>query len=88
LTAPGENDQQVPAGSRTTGQDTPGVDSVACDAALAERIRAVNTASDATYGVPRVTAELREAGAPVNPVSGLQAPCWCFGLAGAVSRIL
>lgn len=38
----------------------------AADAVLAERIRAVHTASDGTYGVPRVTAELREAGQPVN----------------------
>jgi transposase InsO family protein len=38
----------------------------AADAELAARIRAVHTAFDGTYGVPRVTAELREAGVPVN----------------------
>jgi transposase InsO family protein len=36
------------------------------DAVLAQRIRAVHTASDGTYGVPRVTAELREGGDRVN----------------------
>jgi hypothetical protein len=61
---------------------------VACDVALAERIRAVSTTSDGAYGAPRVTAEPRETGAPVNPVPGFQGPCWCFGRAGAVSRIL
>ncbi|GIJ51384.1 transposase [Virgisporangium aliadipatigenens] len=34
----------------------------AADARLAVRIRAVHTASDGTYGVPRVTAELRDPG--------------------------
>jgi transposase InsO family protein len=38
----------------------------AADADLAERIRAVHAAHDGTYGVPRITAELRERGAPVN----------------------
>ncbi|WP_204011101.1 IS3 family transposase, partial [Virgisporangium aurantiacum] len=32
----------------------------AADAALAMRIRAVHTAFDGTYGVPRITAELRD----------------------------
>jgi hypothetical protein len=36
------------------------------DAELAERIRAVHTAHDGTYGVPRITAELRERGEAVN----------------------
>jgi transposase InsO family protein len=38
----------------------------AADARLAVRIRAVHRESDGTYGVPRVTAELREAGERVN----------------------
>ncbi|MFF9403905.1 IS3 family transposase [Streptomyces sp. NPDC014744] len=38
----------------------------AADAALASRIRAVHRESDGTYGVPRVTAELREGGERVN----------------------
>jgi transposase InsO family protein len=38
----------------------------AADAELAERIRAVHAAFDGTYGVPRITAELRDAGEPVN----------------------
>ncbi|MGK5497275.1 IS3 family transposase [Streptomyces sp. URMC 125] len=36
------------------------------DAHLAARIRAVHRESDGTYGVPRITAELREAGERVN----------------------
>ena len=36
------------------------------DARLAARIRAVHRESDGTYGVPRITAELREAGERVN----------------------
>jgi transposase InsO family protein len=36
------------------------------DARLAARIRTVHRDSDGTYGVPRITAELREAGHPVN----------------------
>jgi transposase InsO family protein len=39
---------------------------VAADAVLARQIRAVHTASDGTYGVPRVTAELRDSGERVN----------------------
>ncbi|WP_367620986.1 IS3 family transposase [Streptomyces olivoreticuli] len=38
----------------------------AADAKLAARIRAVHRGSDGTYGVPRVTAELREDGECVN----------------------
>jgi transposase InsO family protein len=38
----------------------------AADARLAARIRAVHRESDGTYGVPRITAELREAGEGVN----------------------
>lgn len=38
----------------------------AADARLAERIRAIRTDSDGTYGVPRITAELRDAGERVN----------------------
>ncbi|MFI2430024.1 IS3 family transposase [Streptomyces sp. NPDC018955] len=38
----------------------------AAGAALAARIRAVHRESDGTYGVPRITAELREAGERVN----------------------
>jgi transposase InsO family protein len=36
------------------------------DAELAERISVIHRESDGTYGCPRVTAELREAGIPVN----------------------
>ncbi|GAA2338625.1 hypothetical protein GCM10010431_72530 [Streptomyces kunmingensis] len=36
------------------------------DAKLAARIRAVHRDSDGTYGVPRITAELRDAGEVVN----------------------
>jgi transposase InsO family protein len=36
------------------------------DAALAERIRRVHADFDGTYGVPRVTAELRDHGERVN----------------------
>ncbi|MER6958210.1 IS3 family transposase [Streptomyces sp. NPDC000618] len=36
------------------------------DADLAARIRTVHRASDGTYGIPRVTAELRENGEVVN----------------------
>ncbi|WP_367141119.1 IS3 family transposase [Streptomyces sp. STD57] len=38
----------------------------AADAKLAARIRAVHRESDGTYGVPRITAELREDGEHVN----------------------
>lgn len=38
----------------------------ASDARLATRIRAVHTESDGTYGAPRITAELRDAGLTVN----------------------
>ncbi|MEU3092363.1 IS3 family transposase [Streptomyces massasporeus] len=38
----------------------------AADVRLAARIRAVHRESDGTYGVPRITAELREAGEHVN----------------------
>ncbi|MEU1465923.1 IS3 family transposase [Streptomyces sp. NPDC005727] len=38
----------------------------AADARLAARIRVVHRESDGTYGVPRITAELREAGEHIN----------------------
>lgn len=38
----------------------------AADAGLAARVRAVHRESDGTYGVPRITAELREDGERVN----------------------
>ncbi|MBH1939267.1 IS3 family transposase [Streptomyces sp. AV19] len=38
----------------------------AADAELAERIRKIHAESDGTYGVPRITAELREDGSRVN----------------------
>lgn len=38
----------------------------AADAALAARIRAVQARHDGTYGAPRITAELHDAGLPVN----------------------
>ena len=38
----------------------------AADQALAATIRQVHAGSDATYGAPRVTAELRDTGQPVN----------------------
>ncbi|MFI0914459.1 IS3 family transposase [Streptomyces abikoensis] len=38
----------------------------AADDQLARRIRAVHTASDGTYGVPRITAELQDGGERVN----------------------
>ncbi|MGW1675580.1 IS3 family transposase [Streptomyces sp. NPDC002324] len=38
----------------------------AADARLAARIRAVHRESDGTYGVPRITAELRDNGERVN----------------------
>ncbi|WP_411130352.1 IS3 family transposase [Streptomyces sp. x-19] len=38
----------------------------AADARLAARIRAVHRESDGTYGVPRITAELREDGEQIN----------------------
>ncbi len=36
------------------------------DAELAEHINRIHQESDGAYGVPRVTAELKEAGRPVN----------------------
>lgn len=39
---------------------------VRADAELAERIGEIHRESDGTYGVPRVTAELKDTGRPVN----------------------
>ncbi|MFE4869268.1 IS3 family transposase [Streptomyces sp. NPDC056682] len=39
---------------------------VRADAVLAERITAIHAESDGTYGAPRVTAELRDAGVRVH----------------------
>jgi hypothetical protein len=41
-------------------------DRAAADSRLAARIRAIHRESSGTYGVPRITAELREAGHLVN----------------------
>lgn len=41
-------------------------DRARADAELAEHINRIHQESDGTYGVPRVTAELKEAGRPVN----------------------
>jgi transposase InsO family protein len=49
---------------RVTASDRAARD--AADAALAEQIRQVHAGSDGTYGAPRVTAELRDAGRRVN----------------------
>jgi len=49
---------------RATASDRAARD--AADAALAEQIRQVHAGSDGTYGAPRVTAELRDAGRRVN----------------------
>ncbi|MFB7600982.1 IS3 family transposase [Streptomyces sp. NPDC056160] len=38
----------------------------AADSKLADRIRTLHQASDGNYGVPRITAELRETGEAVN----------------------
>ncbi|MFE7015748.1 IS3 family transposase [Streptomyces sp. NPDC057651] len=65
----------------------------AVDARLAARIRTVHRESDGTYGVPRITAELRETGERVNHkrvarVSGasiLQA-CGCVAATAPRSR--
>ncbi|MFF5232703.1 IS3 family transposase [Dactylosporangium sp. NPDC000521] len=38
----------------------------AADARLAQQIRTVHAAFDGTYGVPRITRELRDTGVPVN----------------------
>jgi len=49
---------------RTTAPDRAA--RAAADGRLAARIRTVHRASAGTYGVPRITAELRETGHPVN----------------------
>ncbi|WP_420803249.1 IS3 family transposase [Streptomyces spiramyceticus] len=41
-----------------------------CDARLARRIREIHKESDGTYGIPRITAELKDAGIDISsPVS-------------------
>ncbi|QKV90474.1 IS3 family transposase [Streptomyces sp. NA02950] len=57
----------------------------AADARLAARIRAVHRESDGTYGVPRITAELREAGERVNH-KRIARVMWGAGLAGVRLR--
>lgn len=59
----------------------------AADQALAERIRTVHRASQGTYGTARVTAELREAGEPVNR-KRVARVMRTFGIAGVRLRRL
>jgi transposase InsO family protein len=59
---------ESPAPGSTGGRKTAGARAAkaAADAVLTEQIRTIHTASARTYGVPRITAELREAGTMVN----------------------
>ncbi len=57
----------------------------AADARLATRIRAVHHESDGTYGVPRIAAELREAGERVNH-KRIARVMRCINLAGVRLR--
>ena len=57
---------QVSASGYYTWRDRPPCQRVIDNAVLTERIRAVHAASDATYGMPRVRAELIDQGVAVS----------------------